>query len=247
MTGTIANVAGIAAGALIGVALKKRMPEKVAAPIMRVLGVGIAIIGTNGIFKSMLRAEPATGTLGESGGLLLLISLVLGCIIGELTHIDDRINRFGKKVEEKFRADGLAKGFVTASLIFCIGAFAIIGPLEDGLRGDPSTLFTKTFLDFTASIVLASTLGIGVALSAMPVFIIQGGVTLLARVISPFITEQLLDMFCMVGYTLVLCIGVNFVVDTKIKVANMLPALLIPILYYFIAPLIRAVFQYAVS
>jgi len=243
LTGTFANVAGIVLGALIGVALKKRMPQKVTGPIMKALGAGIVIIGINGILIAMIKADPETGALTESGGLLLLISLVVGCIIGELIHIDGRISDLGKKMEAKFNADGLAKGFVTASLIFCVGALAVIGAIEDGLRGDPGVLLTKTLLDFTTSIVLAASLGIGVALSALPVFILQGGTSLLAGAVSPFITEQLLDMFCMVGYALVLIVGVNFIAETKIKVANLLPALIIPILYYFISPAILSMFH----
>ena len=233
MTGTLVNTAGIIAGSLIGVLLKKGIPEHVTTSIMKAQGVGIAMISLSGILTAMISTDPATGALIGSGGLLLFISLVIGCAAGEFIRIEDRINSFSKKIEDKLGADGLAKGFVTATLIFSIGALVVIGPLDEGLRGDPSVLFTKAMIDFITSIVLASSLGIGVILAAVPVFVIQGGITLLAEVISPFITYHLLDLFCMVGYSLVLCIGINFVVDAKIKVANLLPALVIPILYYY--------------
>jgi len=235
MAGTIINVVGIVVGALIGVALKKRISNRMTAPILKIMGVVIAIISLNGIIGAMFRVDSYTGTLTSSGGFLLLVSMVIGCLIGELARIDDRINAFGQSVEARFGAEGFAKGFVSASLLFPIGAMAIIGPLYDGLMGDISVLLIKSGLDFTISIILASTLGIGVLFSFIPVLIVQGSITLLAGAIYPFVSPTLLDLFCMTGYVLVLCIGINFIIDAKIKVANLLPALLVTIGYYFIA------------
>ena len=234
MTGTLINVAGIAAGAVIGVALKKGIPPRITGAALKVQGVALAIISLNGVISAMFRVDPQTGALSSTGGLLLLVSLVLGCLIGELLRIEDRINTFAKNVESRFGTSDFAKGFVAGSLIFPIGAMAVIGSMYDGLMGDTSVLVIKSLLDFITSIVLASTLGIGVLFAAIPVFILQGGVTLLAGQIYPFVSPELLNLFYMTGYAVVFCISLNFMLDAKIKVANLLPSLFIPILYYFI-------------
>jgi len=228
------NVGAIAAGSLIGVALKKGISEEMSSSVVKVQGVVIAVISINGMIGAMFMVDPVSGALNSSGGLLLLVAMVLGCAAGELLKIEDRVNIFAKKIENRFGADGFAKGFVAASLIFPIGALAVIGPLQDGLLGDASLLYIKSMLDFVISIVLASTLGIGVLFSFIPVLILQGGITLLAEAIYPFVTDHLLDLFSMTGYAIVLCIGINFFAGAKIKVANLLPALLVPIIYYFI-------------
>lgn len=234
MTGTLVNFAGILVGSFLGLLLKRGIPEHINQSIMKVEGLGIAIIGLNGVIAAMFRADPATGKLSDSGGLLLLVSLVVGTLTGEFIRIDDHLNNFGLFVERKINSQGFAKGFVTASLIFCIGAMSIIGPINDGLSGDSSILFIKSLLDFTTAIVLASALGVGVAFSAIPVLLWQGAVALLARQISGYITDELLAMICMVGYAIVTVIGANFLCDTKVKTANLLPALLIPVGYYFL-------------
>jgi len=233
MTGTLVNVAAIVAGSLIGLVLKKGIPERITGSILKVQGVAVIVISLNGIIGAMFRADVQTGILHDSGGLLLLVSLVLGCLFGELLRIEDRLNSFAKNIEGHFGASDFSKGFVAASLFFPIGAMAVIGPLYDGLMGDTSVLLVKSTLDFITSIVLASTLGFGVLFAAIPVFIIQGSLTLLAEGIYPFVSATLLDLFCMTGYAVVLCIGLNFAADAKIKVGNLLPALAIPVVYYF--------------
>jgi len=174
------------------------------------------------------------GKLHDRGALLLTISLVLGCAIGELIKIDDGLNRMGEAFEKKFGASGLAQGFIAGSLIFAVGAMTVVGAINDGLSGDHTILFTKTVLDFVTSIILATTLGIGVIFAAIPVFIVQGTFSMLAFVLAPYVTDEPIRLFSMVGYAIVLTIGINFFADTKIKVANLLPALLIPIIYYYL-------------
>lgn len=235
MIGTIVNVVGIILGSMIGLILKKGIPERINEAILKVEGLAIAVIGLNGLLAAMITADPATGRLSDSGGLLLLISLVLGCLAGELLRIDDRLNAFGLWVERKIKSNGFAKGFVTASLIFSVGAMSIIGPINDGLSGDSSILYIKTMLDGTTAIVLASVLGTGVLFSCVPVLIVQSVPALLARQLAPFISDTLLSLFCMVGYAVVICIGLNFLCNTKIKVANLLPSLIVPVIYYFVA------------
>ena len=234
MSGTLINALGIVAGSLIGLALKRRIPKGMDEQMLKVLGIATALIAITGIFSAMFVVEAGTGALVSSGGFLLLISLVVGCVAGELLRIDARLNTFGKQVEERFGADGFARGFVAASLLFPVGAMAVIGSLYDGLTGDISILLLKSVLDFTASIILASTLGIGVLFSIVPLILFQGSITLLAGVIYPFVSPPLLDLFSMVGYAIVLCIGINLVAGTNIRAANLLPALAVPVLYYFI-------------
>lgn len=234
MLGTLVNTAAIILGALIGMLLKKGIPERIREALIKIEGLAIVIIGLSGVFGEMFTISTETGKITGDGGLLLLVSLVLGCVIGEMTRIDDHINTAARKVESRFKADGFAKGLVAASLVFSIGAMAVIGPLNEGLSGDRSILYIKSLLDFTTSIVLASVMGAGVLFSCVPVLVVQSIPALLAAQLAPHITPQLLSLFCMVGYTLVMAIGLNFLCDTKIKVANLLPSLLIPVAYYFL-------------
>ena len=229
MAGTWFNVIAILVGTALGLLLKRGISEVTNTAILRVEGVTICMIGLNGMLKSMLRVE--NGRLQDSGSILLLISLVLGCLVGEWLRIEDRLNSFGNYVENRFQINDFAKGFVAASLIFPIGAMALLGALYDGL-GNSSVLIAKGMLDGITAVVLASTLGVGVAFAAIPVLLLQGSVSLLAVQLEPFLTDAFLDPFCMVGYAIVLCIGLNFLLDAKIKVANLLPALFIPIGYY---------------
>ncbi len=234
MTGTLVNVAGIALGSLVGLLLKKGIPEHINNAIVRALGLGTIIIGLLGIIKSMFSVDLETGALSDSGSLLLVISLAVGCVVGELLRIDDHLNNFGRMMENRLGASGFAKGFVTASLLFPIGAMTVIGALNDGLFGDSQVLYVKSLLDTVMSVVLSSALGIGVLFSAVPVLLIQGSISLLAGVLAPHITQELLNVFCMVGYALVTVIGLNLTLDAKIKVANLLPALAVPIFYHFL-------------
>ena len=234
MSGTLLNGLGIIAGALIGMALKRRIPEGLGDQVLKVLGIACGLIAVTGIVSAMFVVDTGAGILYSSGGFLLLVSLVIGCVTGELIRVDDCLNTFGKRVESRFGASGFARGFVAASVIFPVGAMAILGSLQDGLRGDISVLLIKTGLDFTTSIILASTLGIGVLFSFVPVVLFQGAITLLAGALDPFVSSALLDLFSMVGYAIVLCIGVNFVAGTNIKAANLLPALAVPVVYYFV-------------
>jgi uncharacterized membrane protein YqgA involved in biofilm formation len=202
MIGTIVNVAGILLGSLIGLLLKRGIPEHVGGSITKVQGLAVLVIGLNGVLTSMLSVDPQTGKLHDSGALLLLISLVLGCLIGELLKIDDRLNGGAEKLERKFGASDLSRGFITSTLIFVVGAMGLVGALNDGLRGDITVLFTKSMLDFITAIILTASLGAGVFLSAIPVLVIQGAISLLAGVISPYVSDALISLFGMVGYAL---------------------------------------------
>lgn len=236
MTGTLVNFFAIMLGGVVGLLLKRGIPARINDSVLKIEGVVVAVIGLNGMLTVMLSVDPETGALQSNGELLLLISLVLGCIAGELVRLDDLLNRFGGWVERRIgdKGDGFSKGFISASLIFSVGAMSVIGPLNDGLNGDSGILLIKSMLDGTTAVILASTLGFGVLFSAVPVFLFQGAVALLAGWISPYVSGELLNMFSMAGYAIVLCIGINFLLDAKIKTANLLPALAVPVVYYFI-------------
>lgn len=238
MTGTIVNVVAIVAGSLLGLLLKRGMPKRVEETLMKIMGVSVLIIGLNGIINSMFVID-ADGGLSSSGELLMLCSLVIGAVIGELLNIDDHLNRFGSYIEAKTKADGFSRGFISASIIYCVGAMAIIGSLNDGLTGDSSVLFIKSALDGVNSIIFGASLGIGVAFSAIPVLIYQGGISLLAGVLAPLISDVLLNNICAVGYVIVACIGMNISGICKIRVANLLPALVVPVIYQVVLSLIH--------
>jgi len=237
MMGTIANALAVIAGGLLGLAFKKGLPKSVEENIPKFVGTGVVIIGLNGILTSMLSTNLETGRISSSGELVLVLSLAIGGIVGELLRIDDRINAGGMAIERKFGAEGFAKGFVTASMLFCIGAMAIVGAIADGLSGDSSTLFVKSILDGITSVVFAATLGYGVLFSSVPILIYQGSISLCAGLLSGVLVGTLLDQICMVGYCIVLLIGTNMLGATKVKTSNLLPAMLGPVLYNLIVSL----------
>jgi uncharacterized membrane protein YqgA involved in biofilm formation len=233
MTGTLVNIGAILLGSLIGLLLKRGIPARVNAAIIKTQGIAVFLIGLNGVLTAMLSSD-AEGRLHDSNALLLLVSLVVGCVIGEVARIEDRLNSLSEVAERKLKADNFAKGFVTATLVFVVGAMSIVGALNDGLTGDSAILFTKAALDFVTAIILTASLGVGVIFGAIPVLIVQGSISWLASVIAPYISDEMIRLFGMVGYALVMALGVNFLCDAKIRIANLLPALLIPILYYYI-------------
>jgi len=232
MFGTIVNVATVIAGGLIGMLLKKGIKNEIMDNVMKAEGVAVLIIGMSGVFTNMLSVGE-DGKIVESGGLILLISLALGTLIGELIRLDDRINGLGNWVEKRVKTDGFAKGFVSAFIIFCVGSMSIIGAVNDGLSGDSSILIVKSTLDFITAMVLASAMGIGVVFACVPLFMYQGLISLFASFIKPVIEAypDMMIQFSMVGYAIIMCIGINFIVGPKIKTANLLPAMLVPVLY----------------
>ena len=235
--GTIVNALAIIAGGFIGLAFKKGLPERVEQNVPKFVGTGVTIIGINGILTSMLSVNAQTGRISSSGELVLVLSLAVGGVIGELLCIDDKINAGGMAIERKFGAEGFAKGFVASSMLFCIGAMAIVGAIADGLNGDSSTLFVKSLLDGITSVVMSATLGYGVLFSSIAVFIYQGAISLCAGLLSSVLVGVLLDQICMVGYCIVLLIGTNMLGCTNIKTSNLLPAMLGPVVYNLVISL----------
>ena len=232
MTGTLVNAGMIAAGSCVGLILKKGLRPHLEQAIHQATGLAVIMIGLNGALTHMLSSDPATGSVSSSGELMLVFSMILGAIVGESLGIEEHLNRLGDLVEDKLHLSGFAQSFVNGALIYCVGAMAIVGAINDGLLGDPSTLITKGVLDGVTSIVLAASMGPGVLFSAIPVILYQGGLTLFAGLLEPVLQGELLRQICAAGFVLVGCIGVNFMSDKfHIKVANFLPALLVPALW----------------
>ena len=230
--GTLINAALILLGGAIGLIFKKAVSKEMEYSIHKATGVAVLIIGICGVLSAMLKTK-ADGTISSSGELILVVSLALGTFIGELLKLDERLNKGCRWIESKFKMSNFSTGFITATMIYCIGAMAIVGAINDGLLGDSSTLITKGIIDGITSVVLAASLGYGVLFSAIPILIYQGGMTLLAGLLENVLAGELLGNICMVGYALVMCIGINFLYnsDKQIKTVNMLPALFVPVVY----------------
>lgn len=233
--GTIVNAAAIITGGISGALLRSGLPERFRETVMQALGLSIVMIGLSGALQGIYVVT--TGArLSREYIMLMIFSLVGGAVIGELMNIEDKLEKFGLWIEKKYlkNSGNFAEGFVTASLVFCVGAMAIVGSLEDGLTGDTGTLFAKSILDGVISVIFAATLGIGVAFSAIPVFLYQGLITLMAGFIKPWLTETVISQTSLVGSILIVAIGINTLELKRIKVGNLLPAIFIPFIYYVI-------------
>jgi len=217
LIGTIVNAAAICAGALIGVALKKGIPDQVKSTVMQGLGLAVVLVGFQMAFQTR-------------NPMIVIASMVLGGLLGEILKLEDRINRLGQRLEKRVGSQNggeVGRAFVTTSILFCVGAMAVTGAIEDGLVGQPNTLFAKSMLDGISSIIFASTMGIGVIFSAVPVFIYQGSITLGAAWATAFISPWAIAELTATGGLVILGIGLNILDLTKIRVANLLPAIFI--------------------
>lgn len=237
MTGTLVNCAAVIIGGLIGLLLKKGIKESYTQGINKSLGLAVLVIGINGVIANMFTAE--NGKLSSSGELLLIVFLVVGTLIGELLKLDERFNRFCGKVDSKFKNGGFASGFINGTILFCVGAMSIIGSINDGLTGDSSVLFVKSALDFVNAVIFGATLGFGVIFTCIPMLIYQGGISLLAGTLSGILQGELLEQVCMVGYAIIMAIGFNFFLEKKFKTLNMVPAIILPVVYHYILVLIE--------
>lgn len=227
--GSVVNAISIIIGGLLGLILKKGIKENIQDGIYKAIGVCVLVIGINGVLSNM--STITNGTLSTSGELLLVISIVIGTFIGESIDIDAKLNGLSGKIEKKFHLSGFANSFVIGSIMFCVGAMAIIGSINDGLLHDPNVLYIKSILDGITSIIFGATLGMGVIFASIPVLLYQGFITILASSLSAVLVGEFLRQICMVGYVMVICIGINFLAPNKLRVANMLPALLVVIVY----------------
>ncbi|MEC9485395.1 MAG: DUF554 domain-containing protein [Candidatus Izemoplasma sp.] len=221
MSGVLVNVFAIIFGGSIGLILNRGLNERVKKVIMQGVGLSVIIIGI-------------AGALTIKSPILMVVSLVVGGLIGSLIQIESRLDRLGKRIERTFKNDnnGFAKGFVWATLIYCVGAMAIVGSLEAGLNGDNTTLYIKAILDGVTAIIFAATLGFGVIFSSISVFIYQGAIVLLGYQIEPYLTEHLINEVSAIGSVLIMAIGINILEIKHIHVGDLLPAIIIPAIYF---------------
>ena len=224
MLGTIVNTLAVAAGGAIGLLLKKGIPQKITDAVMQGLALCVIFMGVS-------------GALEGNKTLAMIVAMALGAVVGTLLDLDGRLNKLGDTIEAKMGPGGqgrIATGFVTASLLYCVGALAIVGSLQSGLTGDHSMLYTKSMLDFISSIVLCASLGVGVILSAVTLFLYQGVITLLAKALAPILTGAVIAEMTCVGSLLIIGMGLNMLGVTKIKIMNYVPAIFIVIGLCFI-------------
>lgn len=233
--GTIINTAGILAGGLCGALFGRFLNDSAQDTLTKVCGVSTLFIAVSGALEGMLSVE---GAAIVSGGAMLIIGcLAIGAVIGELLNIENAFERFGEWLKVKSgnaKDKGFVNAFVTASLTVCIGAMAVVGSIQDGLIGDYSILATKAVLDLIIIMVMSCSLGKGAVFSAIPVAIFQGGITALAGLVRPLMTEAALANLSLVGNILIFCVGINLVWGKKIKVANLLPAIVIAVIAAFL-------------
>ena len=233
--GTILNTFAIAFGGVCGALFGRGLTRRMQETLNMACGVSVLFIGLAGAMKYMLKLGDTTLTNG--GTMLLTLSLPIGGLIGELLDLESLFDRFGEWLKAKTgnaNDAGFVNGFVTASLTVCIGAMAIVGSVQDGLTGDYSTLAAKSVLDFVVIMVMTCSLGKGCGFSAIPVFIMQGAMTLAASLLKPFLTAAVLDNLSLVGSALVFCVGINLVWGKKVRVANLLPAIVLAVAAAFL-------------
>lgn len=233
--GTIINTAAIIVGGLIGLGLKNTFPKRLQDTLVKANGISVMFIGIGGALQEMMTL--ADGKIASGGSMMIIVCMVLGSLVGSLIDLDKRIDQFGEWLKRKTKSEndtGFLDGFINTSLTVCIGAMAIIGAINDGLLGDYSLLLAKSVLDFIMVLVMTTTLGKGCIFSAIPVVILQGGFTLLARFIEPLMTPAATSNLSLIGSILIFCVGLNLVWDKKVKVANMLPAIIFAVAWAFL-------------
>lgn len=227
MLGTLINTGSIILGSAIGLLIKGGLPERYRNTIMQALGLFVVVIGIMGVFKT---SDPT----------LVLICLVIGSLIGEAINIDRKLEVFGDSIKHKFSKNGesnFTQGFITGSLVYCVGAMAIVGSLNAAIQGDYSVLYTKAILDGVSAVLFTSVYGISVMLAGATVLIYQGILTLLGGVIAPYLSGVAIAEISAVGGVLILGLGLSILEIKSVKVANMLPAVFLPPLYLFIMSL----------
>ena len=225
MIGTIVNVTAIIIGSFMGIILKGRFTKNIQKIVMQGISLAVLLIGL----------EMAFAVEGSKGTLVVIFSLVIGGITGELLKLEQRLDRFGEQLKSRFddKNELFVQGFVQASLIYCVGAMAIMGAIQEGINGDPSLLLTKSLLDGTSSIAFAATAGLGVMFSALPVLIYQGGITFFASWVEGLLTAEVISQMTATGGLLITAIGLNILEVTEIKVGNLLPSIFVAVILSF--------------
>lgn len=221
LSGAVVNFFLVILGTLLGLLFKKGLPERIQNVLMTAMAFCVFYIGVTGIFD-------------EKANILVIIAcMAIGAVIGELIDLDKLVNKVGQGIENKFSKKGnnlnIAKGFVSATLLFCVGAMTIVGSIDSGINGDNSTLYSKSVIDCVAAMALTSSLGLGVIFASLSVLIIEGGLTLIATVVSPILTEYIISQMSVIGSLLIVALSFNMLGITKIKVMNFVPAILLPL------------------
>lgn len=221
MIGTAANALAIIAGGIIGLLFKNVIPEKISEALLKTTGLAVIGIGIN----LMLAGENFT---------LLIISMVLGTIIGELIDIEGKLNKFGEFIESKMKnkQNNIALGFVTCTLVYCVGSMAIVGSIQSGLTGNHEILFSKAVLDGITAVTFAATMGAGVVLSGISVLVYQGTITMLASLMQSVLSSVVVSEMTSIGGVIIMGIGLNFLLANRMRVGNLLPSIFIPIFYH---------------
>lgn len=217
LLGSLVNGAAIVAGGLLGTFGGKLLPERLRTTLMSALALMTIGIAVPGLMKS-------------GNALIPILSLVLGTLLGELLDIDRAVNRLGESLQRRFAGSTVTEGFVTGSLVFAVGAMSVMGALESGLQHQHTLLLSKSVIDGVGAVVFASTLGLGVALSGVVVFALEGGIALLAALVAPYLGEAVVNEITFVGSLLIIGISLNLLGVTKLRILNMVPALILPVL-----------------
>lgn len=236
--GTIVNAGTVIAGSLIGMVAKRGLSEGLQNALLKALGLATMFIGIGSTMQEMLVVQ-SDGSISTNGIMMMILSIAIGTLVGELLHIEDFLEGLGDRIKRipLFRDNDsrFTEGFVTATLVVCVGAMAIVGALRDGLYGDPTMLYSKSVLDLISTMVFASTLGVGVLFSVIPMVLYQGFFTVAAGFIGSFFDETVISDLSLVGSVLIFAVGVNLFFGKQVKVGNMLPALLVPIFWGLIS------------
>lgn len=219
-SGAVVNFLLVILGTLLGLLFKKGIPERVKTTLMNGMALCVLYIGITGLMDE------------EANIIIIIISFALGAVIGELIDLDGLVNKLGSGLEKKLGKGEtkIAEGFVTATLLFCVGAMTVVGSIESGIQNDNSTLYSKSMIDCVAAMALTSSLGIGVILSSLSVLVLEGGLTLLAVFVAPVLTDNIVTQMSVIGSLLIIALGLNMLGLTKIKVMNYLPSIFLPLL-----------------
>ena len=231
--GTIVNVLGVIAGGLVGLLAGGRLGERMRETLMVAMGVLVIYIAIAGSLQQMLVIGP-DGAISTQGTMMAIASLGFGAVVGELADLDGKVERFGQWLRDRTGNSGDARfvdAFVTASLTVCVGAMAVVGAIQDALLADPSVLYAKMALDLVIVMVMTASMGKGCIFSALSIGLFQGSIELLSGLLRPVMTEAALSNLSLVGNMLVFCVGVNLLFDRKIRVANLLPSLVIAVVW----------------
>lgn len=232
--GTIINAAAIIIGGIAGLLFGKLINDRIRVGIVSAMGIAVLFLGMDGTLEKFIENYGPSST---NKSIMLVVCLGLGTLIGEIIDFDRLIAKFGdwlKKITKSTGDGSFTDGFLTASVTFCVGAMAVVGSIEDGINGDYSILLIKSLIDCITVIIMAASLGKGCIFSAIPVAILQGGITVLSRFIAPYLTEAALSNLSLVGSSLIFCVGITLIWKDKLKVANMLPAIIFAIVWAYL-------------